>query len=273
MSKTKVTTEQTNKDELSDGINRRKFLGISAAGAAIATLGEIGFVSNAAASDRNGKGNLPSSTEVTAELAPLPWADTALEPTITSETLSYHYGKHHKGYLTNLNTLLASTDPQVKKITDKLQGKSLEEIIVATYAKRHPTATAIYRNASQVYNHNFYWKSLSPTGGNQPTGKIAELITSNFGDYAKFKAQLIDAAVAQFGTGWAWVVVDKKQNLKIISTGDADSPLIYKHLTPILTIDVWEHAYYLVYKNARKSHVTDVVDKLLNWEFANQNLA
>jgi len=275
MSKIKVTTEQTNKDELADGINRRKFLGISAAGAAIATLGEIGFVSNAAASERNGKGkdNLPSSTPVTAELAALPWADTALEPTITQKTLSFHYGKHHKGYLTNLNALLASTDPEVKKITDKLQGKSLEEIIVATYAKRHPTATAIYRNAAQVYNHNFYWKSLSPTGGNAPTGKIAELITRDFVDYAKFKTALIDAAVGQFGTGWAWVVVDKKQNLKIISTGDADSPLIYKHLKPILTIDVWEHAYYLDYQNARKTHVTAVVEKLLNWQFANENLA
>jgi Fe-Mn family superoxide dismutase len=260
--------------EQQSGFNRRKFLGITAAGATAAALGEIGFVSKASADSEHWEHwDAISSTPVTPELAPLPWVDTALEPTITAKTLSFHYGKHHKGYLANLNTLLASTDPAVKEITDKLQGKTLEQIIIATFHNKNPSAVSAYRNAAQVYNHNFYWNSLKPNGGDLPTGKIAELINGSFGDYATFKTKLIDTAVAQFGTGWAWVVVNRKNKLRILATGDADTPLTLRGLTPLLTIDVWEHAYYLDYQNARKTYLTAVVDKLLNWDFANQNLA
>ena len=246
--------------------NRREFLGISAATAAVAVIGEIGGMSEAAAA------SAPfSSTPIPAELK-LPWADTALAPTITANTLSFHYGKHHKGYLTNLKALLASTDPLVTKYTKKLQGKTLEEIIAATYNKKDPSSLSAYRNAAQVWNHSFYWNSLKPNGGGVPTGAIATLINSSFGDYTAFRTKLIAAAVGQFGTGWAWVVLDSKKKLQIISTGDADSPLTIKGLTPLLTIDVWEHAYYLDYQNGRSAHVTAVVDKLLNWDFANTNL-
>jgi len=258
-------------EELQSGINRRSFLGLTAAGAVVAALGEVGFVGNAAA--ETASATTGSTTPVTAELAPLPWADTALEPTITQKTISFHYGKHHQGYLTNLNASLASTDAKIKPIAEKLQGKSLEDIIRATFDNTDPAAVSIYRNAAQVYNHNFYWKSLSPTGGNAPTGKIAELINASFGDFATFKTKLIDTAVGQFGTGWAWVVLDDSKKLQIIATGDADTPLTLKGLTPLLTVDVWEHAYYLDYQNGRKVYVTALVEKLLNWEFANHNLA
>lgn len=248
-------------DQQAAGVNRREFLGIAAAGAATVALGEIVLPTEAIAA--------LSTTPVPSTLPALPWADTALAPTISANTLSFHYGKHHKGYLTNLTGLLSDAN---SKVAAKLKDKTLEQIIVATYNKKDATSLSIYRNAAQVYNHNFYWKSLSPTGGGTPSGEIATLINNSFTDFATFKTKLIDAAVAQFGTGWAWVVADKKKRIQIISTGDADTPFTLKSLTPLLTIDVWEHAYYLDYQNGRKTYVTAVVEKLLNWEFANQNL-
>lgn len=240
-------------------LDRRAFLGLAAAGTAVAALGSAAFPVKAAAT--------LSSTPVPETLPPLPWADTALQPIISANTLSFHYGKHHQTYLTNLKNLL-SANPGAG-----LAGKSLEEIIVATYAKHDAASLSIYRNAAQVYNHDFYWKSLSPTGGGTPTGAIEAAITKAFGGFDAFKAKLIDTAVNQFGTGWAWVVADRKKRVSIISTEDADTPLTGKHgLTPLLTIDVWEHAYYLDYQNGRRTYVTAVVEKLLNWDFANQNL-
>ena len=250
--------------------NRREFLGLTAVSTALAGLAEVSFMSEASAATKP-----ISSTPVTATLPELPYANTALTPTITANTISFHYGKHHAGYLTNLNALLASTstDKAVIKVIAKLKNKTLEEIISATYGKKDTTSISAYRNAAQVYNHNFYWKSLSPTGGGVPVGKILTLINAGFTDFATFKTKLIDTAVAQFGTGWAWVILDKKGKLQIISTNDADNPLIMPGVKPVLTIDVWEHAYYLDYQNLRKTHVTAVIDKLLNWEFANQNVA
>lgn len=248
-------------EEQASGINRREFMGLAVASAVTLAVGELALPHEAFAA--------LSKSPVPSALPPLPWANNALEPTITANTLSFHYGKHHAGYLTNLNNLLNDAN---SKVAQKLKGKTLEEIIIATFNKKDATSIAIYRNSAQVYNHAFYWNSLSPTGGGSAKGDIATLINNSFTDFATFRSKLIDASVAQFGTGWAWVVVDKKNKLQIISTGDADTPITTSGVTPLLTIDVWEHAYYLDYKNLRKTYVTNVIDKLLNWDFANKNL-
>ena len=240
-------------------LDRREFLGLTTASVSLMALGQLACPSLSHAA--------PGPTLVTETLPPLPWADTSLQPVISANTLSFHYGKHHQTYLTNLRNLLAAN------AGSGLDGQSLEALIRLTAGKKEPALLNIYRNAAQVYNHDFYWKSLSPGGGGEPTGAIADGIARAFGDYATFKTRLIDAAVAQFGTGWAWVVADRRKKIAIITTSDADTPLTLKPaLTPLLTIDVWEHAYYLDYQNGRKTYVTAVVEKLLNWEFANQNL-
>ena len=193
-------------------------------------------------------------------LPPLPYADTALEPLISANTLSYHYAKHHKTYVDNLNKLVEDKD---------LASMSLEEIIMASSGKSD--MSGVFNNAAQVWNHTFYWNSLKPNGGGKPTGAIAAAIDKDFGGYDKFKADLSAAAVTQFGSGWAWLVSDAG-TLKIVKTGNAEVPLT-KGQKPLLTIDVWEHAYYLDYQNLRAKYVETLIDKLLNWDFANQNFA
>ena len=193
-------------------------------------------------------------------LPPLPYADTALEPLISANTLSYHYGKHHKTYVDNLNKLVEGKD---------LASMSLEQIIHASAGKAD--MAGVFNNAAQVWNHTFYWNSLKPNGGGKPTGAIAAAIDKDLGGYDKFKADLSAAAVTQFGSGWAWLVADAG-TLKIVKTGNAEVPLT-KGQKPLLTIDVWEHAYYLDYQNLRAKYVETLIDKLLNWDFANQNLA
>ena len=193
-------------------------------------------------------------------LPPLPYADTALEPLISANTLSYHYAKHHKTYVDNLNKLVDGND---------LAGMSLEEIIHASAGKAD--MAGVFNNAAQVWNHTFYWNSLKPNGGGKPNGAIAAAIDKDLGGYDKFKADLSAAAVTQFGSGWAWLVADAG-TLKIVNTGNAEVPLT-KGQKPLLTIDVWEHAYYLDYQNLRAKYVETLIDKLLNWDFANQNLA
>ena len=193
-------------------------------------------------------------------LPPLPYADTALEPLISANTLSYHYGKHHKTYVDNLNKLVEGKD---------LASMSLEQIIHASAGKAD--MAGVFNNAAQVWNHTFYWNSLKPNGGGKPTGAIAAAIDRDLGGYDKFKADLSAAAVTQFGSGWAWLVADAG-TLKIVKTGNAEVPLT-KGQKPLLTIDVWEHAYYLDYQNLRAKYVETLIDKLLNWDFANQNLA
>jgi len=193
-------------------------------------------------------------------LPPLPYADTALEPLISANTLSYHYGKHHKTYVDNLNKLVDGKD---------LASMSLEEIIHASAGKAD--MAGVFNNAAQVWNHTFYWNSLKPNGGGKPTGAIAAAIDKDLGGYDKFKAELSAAAVTQFGSGWAWLVSDAG-TLKIVKTGNAEVPLTNGQ-KPLLTIDVWEHAYYLDYQNLRAKYVETLIDKLLNWDFANKNLA
>ena len=193
-------------------------------------------------------------------LPPLPYADTALEPLISANTLSYHYAKHHKTYVDNLNKLVDGKD---------LANMSLEEIIMASSGKAD--MAGVFNNAAQVWNHTFYWNSLKPNGGGKPTGAIAAAIDKDLGGYDKFKADLSAAAVTQFGSGWAWLVSDAG-TLKIVKTGNAEVPLT-KGQKPLLTIDVWEHAYYLDYQNLRAKYVETLIDKLLNWDFANQNFA
>jgi Fe-Mn family superoxide dismutase len=193
-------------------------------------------------------------------LPPLPYADSALAPSISAETISFHYGKHHKAYVDNTNRMIAGTD---------LAKSSLEEIVKATAGK--PDKKGLFNNAAQVWNHSFYWKSLSPKGGGQPSGKLLDMVKSDFGDFAKFKDELAKAAVSQFGSGWAWVVVEGGK-LKVEQTANADNPLTSPGKKPLLTIDVWEHAYYVDYRNRRPDYVTAVLDKLINWEFAAQNL-
>lgn len=193
-------------------------------------------------------------------LAPLPYADNALEPVISAHTLSFHYGKHHKAYVDNLNKLVADT---------ALAGQSLEEIIKATAGQADKAG--IFNNAAQVWNHMFYWHSLSPNGGGEPPAALKQKIEAAFGSVDACKKELANAAVTQFGSGWAWLVQDGDK-LAIAKTSNADSPLT-KNSRPLLTIDVWEHAYYLDYQNRRPDYVNTILDKLINWEFAAANLS
>lgn len=197
---------------------------------------------------------------MTVSLPDLPYAIDALEPHISRTTLETHHGKHHRAYVDNLNKLVAGT---------ALEGKSLEEIIQAS--AKDAALKGVFNNAAQVWNHTFYWNSLKPNGGGQPTGAIAERIAADFGGYDAFKEKFAAAAATQFGSGWAWLVLENGK-LAITQTGNADTPLVHGQ-TALLTIDVWEHAYYIDYKNLRPSYIGTVIDKLLNWDFANANLA
>lgn len=192
-------------------------------------------------------------------LAPLPYADNALEPVISANTLSFHYGKHHKTYVDNLNNLVANSD---------LAGQSLEQIIQATAGQADKAA--IFNNAAQVWNHMFYWHSLKPNGGGEPSFALKQKIEASFGSLDACKKEFATAAMTQFGSGWAWLVLDGDK-IAVAKTGNADSPLT-KHMRPLLTIDVWEHAYYLDYQNRRADYVNTILDKLINWDFAAANL-
>jgi len=189
------------------------------------------------------------------ELPTLPYAQDALAPHISAETLEYHYGKHHKTYLDNLNKLVDGTDNA---------SKSLEEIIMSSEA-------GLFNNSAQVWNHTFFWNCLTPNGGGAPTGELADRINSSFGSYEDFKAQITEAGLTQFGSGWAWLVEDGS-GLAIMKTPNADLPM--KHSAKALfTIDVWEHAYYIDYRNARAKFIEVVLDNLVNWDFVAANLA
>lgn len=189
------------------------------------------------------------------ELPALPYAQDALAPTISAETMEYHYGKHHQTYVDNLNKAVAGTADE---------NASLEDIIVKAEGP-------LFNNAAQVWNHTFFWNCLSPNGGGQPTGAIADRIAADFGGYDAFRAQITDAGLTQFGSGWAWLV-EKDGKLAIMKTPNADLPM--KHGAKALcTIDVWEHAYYIDYRNARAKFIEVVLDNLINWDFVNANLA
>jgi Fe-Mn family superoxide dismutase len=192
-------------------------------------------------------------------LPELPFEKDALAPYISANTLEFHYGKHHKAYVDNANKLLENTP---------LAEKSLEEIIKAAAADS--SKAGLFNNASQVWNHTFYWNSLKPNGGGKPYGKIADKINSDFGSFEKFAEEFKNAGVTQFGSGWAWLVLQDGK-LKIVKTPNADTPIIHSQ-KPLITCDVWEHAYYLDYQNRRPDYLGVFLDKLVNWDFANSNL-
>ncbi len=192
-------------------------------------------------------------------LPELPYEQNALEPVISAKTIGFHYGKHHQTYVNNLNKLIAGTD---------LEKKSLEDVVISTYGSADQAG--IFNNAAQVWNHTFYWHCLSPKGGGEPPALLKQKIEASFGSFDTFKKKLLNAAVTQFGSGWAWLVLDGDK-LKVTRTANADLPLA-QNQKPLLTIDVWEHAYYLDYQNRRPDYVQAVLDKLVNWEFVARNL-
>lgn len=195
------------------------------------------------------------------ELPPLPYAQDALEPHMSAETLNFHHGKHHKAYVDKLNELIAS---------DPLGDMSLDEIILKTHAAESQDTQKIFNNAAQHWNHSFFWRSLSPDGGGMPGQEAIAMFDASFGSFAKFKEQFKEAATGHFGSGWAWVVADG-ETLEIMTTHDADLPLTHGKQA-LLTCDLWEHAYYLDYQNARPKFIDGFLDNLANWDFLSQNL-
>ena len=192
-------------------------------------------------------------------LPPLPYAEDALDPMISARTLGIHYGKHHKTYVDNLNKLITDTE---------LAGLSLQEIMSTTAGQANKAG--IFNNAAQIWNHTFYWNSLSQSGGGEPPLILKQKIESSFGNLDSCKKELSTAAMTQFGSGWAWIVMNGDK-LEVTKTANAESPLS-KGIKPLLVIDVWEHAYYLDYQNRRIDYVNAVIEKLINWGFAEDNL-
>ena len=234
-------------DDSTSQITRREFLaaaGVAAAGVAAAAVTGFPHIARAA-------------SPIT--LPPLPYADDALAPAISANTIAFHHGKHHKAYVDNLNKLVAGTP---------MADMSLEKIVSASTGQAE--RTAIFNNAAQVWNHTFYWSSLKPAGGGEPPAALKERIVTAFGSVDACKKALAEAATGQFGSGWAWLVADGG-TLKVVKTANADNPTT-QGLKPLLTIDVWEHAYYLDYQNRRAEYVNAVIEKLVNWEFAAANL-
>ncbi len=189
------------------------------------------------------------------ELPELPYAKNALEPHISAETLEYHHGKHHAAYVANLNKLVAGTE---------YEGKSLEDIITSSDG-------GIFNNAAQIWNHSFYWNCLSPSGGGAPDGDLSRAINDAFGSFDAFKEQFTASAIGNFGSGWTWLVKNFDGSIEIVNTGNAGNPLTNDQV-PLLTCDVWEHAYYIDYRNARPAYL-GAFWNLVNWEFASQNYA
>lgn len=228
-------------------MKRRQFLTYAVAGTAAAALDVTGILSSAFA-------------EQTFKLYPLPYKDTALEPYISQKTLSFHYGKHHQGYINKLNAQVQNT---------AFAQLSLDNIVKKTAASAEHKA--VFNNAAQAWNHAFYWKSMKPKGGGKPGGRISTMIESAFGSFDSFKKEFARSAAAQFGSGWAWLVMDK-DTLKVVKTSNADTPLAHSQ-TPLLTIDVWEHAYYLDYQNRRTDYINAFLEHLVNWDFAEKVLS
>ncbi len=194
------------------------------------------------------------------ELPALPYAKSALEPHITANTLDFHHGKHHNAYVVNLNNLTKDSP---------LAGQSLESVI--TSVAGDASKAGVFNNAAQVWNHTFYWHCMKPGGGGAPTGQVASAIDSAFGSFDKFKEEFKNAAVTQFGSGWAWLAVDKGK-LSIVKTANADTPVAHGQKA-LLTVDVWEHAYYLDYQNRRPDYVQVFLDHLVNWDYVAENLS
>jgi superoxide dismutase, Fe-Mn family len=191
------------------------------------------------------------------ELPPLPYAQDALAPHISAETLEFHYGKHHQTYVNNLNKLVEGTDHA---------DAALEDVI-----RDADTGSGLFNNAAQVWNHTFYWNCMAPSGGGQPSGDLGEAINRAFGSYDDFRKEFTEAATTQFGSGWAWLA-DDGSGLKVMKTANADLPLNHS-AKALLTIDVWEHAYYIDFRNARPKYIDTFMDHLVNWDFVGQNLS
>jgi len=189
-------------------------------------------------------------------LPELPYAMDALAPQISRETLEYHYGKHHKTYVDKLNGLVPGTE---------FEGKSLEEVVKTA-------SGGTFNNAAQIWNHTFYWNCLSPNGGGEPTGPVADAINSTFGSFDKFKEAFNSRAANNFGSGWTWLVKKADGSVAIVNTSNAGTPLTDDSVTPLLTVDVWEHAYYIDYRNSRPNYL-EAFWKLVNWQFVNSNFA
>jgi Fe-Mn family superoxide dismutase len=190
------------------------------------------------------------------ELPALPYEKNALEPHISAETLEFHHGKHHNTYVQKLNGLVEGTD---------LANKSLEEIIKTSEG-------GVFNNAAQIWNHTFYWNSLSPNGGGQPTGALADAINAKFGSFEEFQAQFNDKAVNNFGSSWTWLVKNADGSLEIVNTSNAGTPITEEGVTPLITVDLWEHAYYIDYRNVRPEYLKGFW-ALANWDFAAENFA
>ena len=190
------------------------------------------------------------------ELPPLPYEQDALEPHISQETLEYHYGKHHNTYVVKLNGLIEGTPDA---------DKSLEEIVTSS-------SGGIFNNAAQIWNHTFYWNCLSPNGGGAPSGALASAIDSNFGSFDEFKAKFTDSAVNNFGSSWTWLVQNADGGLAIMNTSNAGTPLTDDGVTPLLTVDLWEHAYYIDYRNLRPKYM-EAFWALVNWDFVEANMS
>ena len=232
--------------------NRRTFMTT----AGLATAASLLPVASASASPKSKARKLNLPQTAAAQIA-LPFDADALEPVISEETIKLHHGKHHKGY----------ADKMLAAIKDgPLANKSLEDIIIA--ASKSKKLTGLFNNAAQTWNHNFYWQSLTPKSV-PPTGKLLAVIERDFGSLEACKKALADTSVAQFASGWGWLVLERGK-LKVVSTSNADVPFLHGQL-PLLTVDVWEHAYFLDYQNKRADHVAAVIEKTLNWEFAAKN--
>jgi Fe-Mn family superoxide dismutase len=234
----------------SSHFNRRDFLAtVAAAGAAFSAV-------------LNERPVILAATQSAAgiSLPPLPYAQSALAPVISENTLSFHYGKHHQAYVNNTLKLIAGTE---------MEKMPLEDIIKKTAGQADKAG--LFNNAAQVFNHNFYWNSIKPGGGGEPHGKIADKIKESFGSYQKFVEVFSNAAASQFGSGWAWLVADGGK-LQVVKTANAETP-ITTSAKPLMVIDVWEHAYYLDYQNRRPDYIKAFVEKLINWDFADRNLS
>jgi len=201
-----------------------------------------------------------SKTSIPFTLPALPWKENALAPIISANTLSFHYGKHHKSYVDNLNRLVAGT---------ALSELSLEQLMKHT--AHAPERRVVFNNAAQAWNHAFFWRSLRPYGGGRPVGALKTKIEKDFGNYEAFEEQFLRVATGQFGSGWAWLVLDGNE-LRIVGTANADTPMAVGK-SCLLVIDVWEHAYYLDYQNRRADYVVAVISRLLDWDFASEQFA
>jgi superoxide dismutase, Fe-Mn family len=199
---------------------------------------------------------MKGDTQMAFTLPALPYAKDALAPHISAETLEFHYGKHHQTYVDKLNGLIPGTE---------FEGKTLEEIVKSS-------SGGVFNNAAQIWNHTFYWLSLSPNGGGAPKGAIADAINAAFGSFDQFKTKFNESAVNNFGSSWTWLVKKADGSLAIVNTSNAATPITEAGVTPLITVDLWEHAYYIDFRNARPKYL-EAFWNLVNWDFANQNLA